>query len=167
MYDRILVPTDGSSTAESAFEHAVELATRYDAEIYALYVVDTDAMSITLGPEQVDRVLTGQFEGMSDLKEKADGALARVAEIAEEHGVECHTEIRGGQPYKKIRDAIEDNEIDAVVMGSHGRGGLKRRIMGSVTERVLRSTTVPVLVIDEKGETEEPDPDAEAEKPAL
>lgn len=154
MYDRILVPTDGSSTAEAAFEHAVELATRYDAEIHALYVVDTDAMSIALGPEQVDRVLNGRFEGMSEIREKAEEAIDRVAAIAEEAGVECHTEIRGGQPHRKIRDAIDDDGIDAVVMGSHGRSGLKRRIMGSVTERVLRSTTVPVLVIDEKGETE-------------
>ena len=154
MYDRILVPTDGSSTAEVAFEHAVELATRYDAEIHALYVVDTDAMSIALGPEQVDRVLNGQFEGMSEIRDKAEEAIDRVAAIAEESGVECHTEIRGGQPHRKIRDAIDDDGIDVVVMGSHGRSGLKRRIMGSVTERVLRSTTVPVLVIDEKGQTE-------------
>jgi len=109
MYDRILVPTDGSSTAEAAFEHAVELATRYDAEIYALYVVDTDAMSIALGPEQVDRVLNGQFEGMSEIREKAEEAIDRVAAIAEEAGVECHTEIRGGQPHRKIRDAIDDD----------------------------------------------------------
>lgn len=166
MYDKILVPTDGSSTAEAAFEHAIELARQYDAEILALYVVDTDAMSITLGPEQVDRVMTGQFEGMGEVKEEAEAALERVEAIADERRVECDTEIRAGTPHKKIGDCIDDSDIDVVVMGSHGRGGLKRRIMGSVTERVLRSTTVPVLVIDEKGETEEED-EKRAEKPAL
>lgn len=166
MYDKILVPTDGSDTAEAAFEHAVELAKRYDAEIHALYVVDTDAMSITLGPEQVDRIMAGQFEGMGDIKQEAEEALDRVKAIAEENDVKCTTDIRGGRPHKKIGDCIDDSDIDAVVMGSHGRGGIKRRIMGSVTERVLRSTTVPVLVVDEKGVTEEDDAE-KVEKPAL
>ena len=160
LYDRILVPTDGSETAETAFEHAIELAKQYDAEIHALYVVDTDAMSITLGPEQVDRVLTGQFDEMEELKEDADDALDSVAEMAEAAGVECVREVRGGQPHKKIKDYVDEADIDVVVMGSHGRGGIKRRIMGSVTERVLRSTTAPVLVIDEKGVDKEEEMEA-------
>jgi len=151
MYDRILVPTDGSETAAAAVEHAVRLATEYDAEIHGLYVVDTNAMSITLGPEQVDRLHQGQFEEMGELNDDANEALQVVADAAEAAGIPVTTVIRGGKPHKKIGDYIEEGGIDAVVMGSRGRSGVKRRIMGSVTERVLRSTTVPVLVIDEKG----------------
>lgn len=151
MYDRILVPTDGSETAEAAVEHAVQLAGAYDAEIHALYVANTEAMSITLGPEQVDRILTGQFAEMDELKAKADRALGTVATAAEQAGVPVTTEIRGGQPHRKIADYVEEGDVDVVVMGSRGRSGVTRRIMGSVAERVLRSTTVPVFVIDEQG----------------
>lgn len=151
MYDRILVPTDGSETAEVAVEHAIKLATEYDAEIHALYVVNTDAISITLGPEQVDRIMTGQFDEMEELNADAEAALQTVVDAAEQAGLQWTTDIRGGKPHKKIADYVEELDIDAVVMGSRGRGGVKRRVMGSVTERVLRSTTVPVLVIDEKG----------------
>lgn len=152
-YERILVPTDGSSTAKAAFRHAIELASQYDAEIHALYVVDTDSMSITLGPEQVDRIRQGHFAGMTEIRDRAENAVEEVAEMAEERGIDCTTDIRGGRPHEKIRDYAEEEGIDLVVIGSAGRGGIKRRILGSVTERVLRCTTVPVFVIDEKGET--------------
>lgn len=148
MYERILVPTDGSDVAELAVEHALELADRYDAELHALYVVDTDAVAYSLGPEQVDRVRQGQFREMSKLREKAETATEHVREKADARGISVTEHHDGGQPHRVIADYAADNGIDLVVMGSHGRSGVKRALLGSVTERTLRSTTVPVLVVD-------------------
>jgi nucleotide-binding universal stress UspA family protein len=148
MYEKILVPTDGSDTAENAVEHALDLADKYDAEVHALYVVDTDSMSLTLGGEQLDRIEQGQFGEMEEVKSKADAATGYVADHAADRGLEAVEHISAGKPHDMIADYAEDHDIDLVVMGSHGRSGVRRAILGSVTERVLRSTEVPVLVVD-------------------
>ena len=151
MYEKILIPTDGSETAEAAIDHAVDLAEQYGAELHGLYVVDKNAVSITLGSEQVDRLETGRFDELPEVKQRAEDALDVVSEKADQSGLAVTGEIRIGQPQRVIRDYIEDEDIDLVVMGSAGRGGIRRQILGSVTERVLRSTDVPVLVVDIKG----------------
>lgn len=156
MYERILIPTDGSDTANVAVDHAVELAATYGAQLHALYVVDIDAVNFGLGTEQVDRIRQGNFGEMTELQEKAEAATGVVASAAAEHDVNVHEEVRVGAPHKVIADYAEDNDIDLVVMGSHGRSGVRRALLGSVTERVLRSTHRPVLVVDERrGEDDE------------
>jgi nucleotide-binding universal stress UspA family protein len=152
MYERILVPTDGSKTSEVAVDHAVDLAEKYGAELHALYVVDIDAVSYGLGTEQVDRIRQGNFGEMDELEDKANEATGFVADAGETAGIDVVEDVRAGQPHRVISDYIDDNDIDLVVMGSHGRSGVKRAILGSVTERVLRSTHLPVLVVDEQGE---------------
>ncbi|MFC6718564.1 universal stress protein [Natrialbaceae archaeon GCM10025810] len=148
MYERILIPTDGSDVAEVAVEHALDLAERYDAEVHALYVVDTDAVAYGLGSEQVDRLRQGNFEGMTELREAAEEATGYVRERADERGLTVIEHTSGGRPHKMIAEYAEDNDVDLVVMGSHGRAGVRRALLGSVTERTLRSTDVPVLVVD-------------------
>ncbi len=152
MYDRILIPTDGSDTAEIAVDHALDLATKYDAEVYTLYVVDTDAMDLSLGTEQVDRLRAGKFGEMTEVRERAEAATGHVAELARERGIEVVEDVTAGRPHAAIADYADDHDIDLVVMGSHGRSGVKRALLGSVTERVLRSTHRPVLVVDEHRE---------------
>jgi nucleotide-binding universal stress UspA family protein len=148
MYEKILVPTDGSETAENAVEHALDLAEKYGAEVHALYVVDVDSMSLSLGAEQVDRLQQGQFDEMEEVKSKAEEATGYVADRARERGLDTVEHIAGGQPHSIVAEYAEDHGIDLVVMGSHGRSGVKRALLGSVTERTLRSTHVPVLVVD-------------------
>ncbi|WP_222919445.1 universal stress protein [Natrinema sp. SYSU A 869] len=150
MYERILVPTDGSETAEQAVEHALDLADQYGAEVHALYVVDTNAMSLSLGGEQLDRIEQGRYDEMDEVKERADRATGYIAEHARERGLETVEHVSAGKPHKLIGEYIEDNDIDLVVMGSHGRSGITRALLGSVAERTLRTTTVPVLVIDSR-----------------
>jgi nucleotide-binding universal stress UspA family protein len=151
MYERILVPTDGSDVAEAAVEQAVELAETYDAELHALYVVDTDAVAYGLGSEQLDRLEQGNFDEMTELRENADEATGYVADIAVDHGVDAVEHHAGGKPHEIIADYAEKNGIDLIVMGSHGRAGVRRVLLGSVTERTLRSTHIPVLVVDYQG----------------
>lgn len=152
MYEKILVPTDGSDTAENAVEHALDIAEKYGAEVHALYVVDVDSMSLSLGAEQVDRLQQGQFDEMEEVKSKAEEATGYVADAARVHGLEAVEHIAGGQPHRVVAEYAEDHDIDLVVMGSHGRSGVKRALLGSVTERTLRSTDVPVLVVDVREE---------------
>jgi len=148
MYERVLVPTDGSDVAEAAVDHALDLAEKYDAEVHALYVVDIDSVNFSLGTEQVDRLKQGRFDEMDELKERADEATGAVADSAAERGVDHVEHVSGGRPHKVIGDYAEDRDSDLIVMGSHGRAGVRRALLGSVTERTLRSTHVPVLVVD-------------------
>ena len=148
MYDRILVPTDGSTVAEVAVDHAVDLAEKYDADVHALFVADVDAITYSLGTEQIDRIHQGNFQGMTDLREDAEAATGSVAERAEARGLHAVEHHAGGRPHVVIADYAADNDIDLIVMGSHGRSGVKRALLGSVTERTLRSTHVPILVVD-------------------
>ncbi|XVH30800.1 universal stress protein [Haloferacaceae archaeon DSL9] len=148
MYERILVPTDGSKVAQVAVDHAVSLAEKYDAEVHALFVADVDAVSYGLGTEQVDRIRQGNFRGMTDLREDAENATGYVKERAAAAGLSTVERHAGGRPHDLIADYAEDNDIDLIVMGSHGRSGVRRALLGSVTERTLRSTNVPILVVD-------------------
>ena len=148
MYERILIPTDGSDVAEAAIDQAIDIASKYDAELHALYVVDTDAVAYGLGTEQVDRLQQGHFGEMTELKEKAESATSYVRELAADHGVDVVEHHAGGQPHQVIAGYAEDHDIDLIVMGSHGRAGVRRALLGSVTERTLRSTHTPVLVVD-------------------
>ncbi|WP_254839135.1 universal stress protein [Natronomonas marina] len=152
MYEKILVPTDGSDVAETAVEHALDLAEKYDAEVHALYVVDIDSMSLTLGGEQLDRIEAGRFDEMEEVREAADRATGYVADRARERGLEVVEHVSSGRPHEKVASYAENNDIDLVVMGSHGRSGVKRALLGSVTERTLRETHVPVLVVDVRGD---------------
>jgi nucleotide-binding universal stress UspA family protein len=152
MYGNILVPTDGSQAAEYAVDQAVDLAEKYDARIHALYVVDVDATSYSLGTEQVDRIRQGRLDDMPEIKAQADDATGYVAAAAKARGVAVTEHVSVGEPARAIRTFVEDSDTDLVVMGSHGRSGLSRVILGSVAEKVLRRTRLPVLVVDIDGD---------------
>jgi nucleotide-binding universal stress UspA family protein len=163
MYERVLVPTDGSDVAQNAVSHALDIAEQYGAEIHTLYVVDTDSMSLSMGAEQVDRLQQGQYEEMDAVRDRAEKATGYVADRAREQGLEAIEHVSGGRPHSMIADYAASNDIDLVVMGSHGRGGIKRTLLGSVAERTLRTTTVPVLVVDIRETETDADPDSESE----
>jgi len=138
MYDDILVPTDGSPAATDAIDHAVDIAKTYGATIHALYVVDASAFSsIEAGSELVIDAL--EEEGQRAVREVTDGAT--------EAGVDADTHVVSGTAYRRILDYTDSEDIDLVVMGTHGRSGVERFLLGSVTERVVRTADVPVLTI--------------------
>lgn len=152
MYERILIPTDGSDVAEVAVEHAVDLANKYDADLHALYVADTEAINLTLGTEQVDRIREGRFGEMPELRDDAEAATGHVSEVAAEVGIDVTEHHSGGVPHKMIVKYAEENDVDLIVMGSHGRTRVGKVVLGSVTAKTLRSTHIPTLVVDYKGE---------------
>ncbi|MFC4359465.1 universal stress protein [Halobium salinum] len=138
MYEHILLPTDGSESAEAAIDHAIDLAVRYDATLHVLYVVDTAAFGDL--PHDTSVVLEG-FE------EVGRAAVERVADRARETGVPVETDLVHGLPRDEIVDYVEAEGIDLVVMGTHGRTGLGRMVLGSTTERVVRRSPVPVVTV--------------------
>ncbi|WP_380675842.1 universal stress protein [Salinigranum sp. GCM10025319] len=140
-YDAILVPTDGSAGSERAVRHAVDLAATYDATLHALYVVDESSAPLTdVGDER------------TTLGERA---VDLVREAATEHDVAFVGDLRRGDPTQEILRYVETAGIDLVVMGTHGRTGIERHLLGSVTERVVRSASVPVVTIGLRGSSDE------------
>ena len=147
MYDNILVPTDGSAASEGAVDHAIELAKQYDATLHALYVVDTGAYSsMEVGSDIV----------IEALQEEGNQAVDRVANRAEDAEVAVETSVRTGIAHRSIVEYVSEEEIDLVVMGTHGRTGVGRFLLGSVAEKVVRTADAPVMTVraDEE-ETEE------------
>lgn len=138
MYDDILVPTDGSEGVQQAIEQAIGLASVTDATIHALYVVDTaDRVPIT----EADRLTIE-----TALEEAGERAVADVADRAGERGVNTETAVRHGVPHEEIVSYAEENGVDLIVMGTHGRSGMDRILLGSVTDNVIRRAEIPVLV---------------------
>jgi nucleotide-binding universal stress UspA family protein len=161
MYERILVPTDGSPETERAVEHAVDLAAAHDATLLGVYVVNT--ASYTTMPME-----TG-WEGVGELlREDGETALERVEELARSAGVRTETHLLDGSPSREIVRFAEDAGVDLVVMGTHGRGGIDRLLLGSVAERVVRSSSAPVLTVrvGEGGAVEPDEALADADTPA-
>jgi nucleotide-binding universal stress UspA family protein len=140
MYDRILVPTDGSDPATAATDHALTIADRFGAAVHAVYVVDTDGIA-----HEAPELGLGALR--SALEEEGEAATGAVRTRAEEHGVDVTTAIVEGVAEDAVVDYAETKGIDLIVMGTHGRHGIDRYLVGSVTERVVRRTAVPTLVV--------------------
>jgi nucleotide-binding universal stress UspA family protein len=136
MYDAILVPTDGSRLADRAATHALDLAAAFDATVHAISVVPP-------GRDDAD----------------ADAAVDAVADRASDRSIPVETAVLDGVPYRAILDYVQDEGVDLVVMGTHGRTGLDRYLLGSVTERVVRAAPVPVLTVGPDDDTAVTDPD--------
>ena len=141
MDDAIVVPTDGSDSARRAVDHAVDLAARSGATVHAVSVVD----ATKLGPFTPSDVALSEIR--SSLQSAATEATEAVARRCGEAGVVCVTAVRVGIPHEAIVAYADDGEASLVVMGTHGRTGLPRAILGSVTERVIRTSDVPVLTV--------------------
>jgi len=138
MYSDILVPTDGSDASTAALDHALSLASQYDARIHALYVVDWEPYGL---------VEEGKSVIVDTLHDEGSAAVARVEEEAETVGVDVRTGVVEGDIHRQILDYATEEGVDLIVMGTHGRRGLDRLLIGSVTERVVRSSPVPVLTV--------------------
>lgn len=139
MYDTILVPTDGSAEVERAVEYAIDLARVHDATIRAVYVANVASYG--------GLPMETAWEGISDtLRGEGRDAVSRVEELAGTVPVE--TAVLEGTPSRVILEEATPETCDLIVMGTHGRGGIDRLLLGSVTERVVRSAQVPVLTVN-------------------
>ncbi|MGM0447627.1 MAG: universal stress protein [Methanobacteriota archaeon] len=148
MYDDILLPVAPGGEANDAIPHAASLAERYDATVHVVSAADTAADTLA-GPQ------SGAFSDRL-----ADAAAERVEAVTAEleaAGVEAVGDVVRGEPLDVIENAIDDG-ADIVVMPSHTRRGIRRLLLGSVTEKVVRVASVPVVTV--------PMADPEAERQA-
>lgn len=166
MYSNILFPTDGSAGANAALANARDLAKTYGSSVDVLYVAETNHEAFGLGGDPKEHA-----PGMIGDPEGGDGGMvgtrmdsAELRSYVKEHGqdvvettasqfgdIETRRVVRSGDPHQVILDYVAENDIDIIVMGTHGRTGLDRYLLGSVTEKVVRLSPVPVLTV-RKGE---------------
>lgn len=140
MYDEVLVPTDGSEASNAAVEHGVGIGEAYEATVHFLYVVDLGTEMSASGIGTIADDLTETLEG------EAEDALDEAQERAGERGVACDRTVLEGIPHEAIIEYGTDNDIVLIVMGSSGRSGLKEHLLGSTTDRVVRTAEMPVLL---------------------
>lgn len=139
-YENILIPVDGSTAATHAANHLVELAASLDATVHVLSVVDNS----TLGPDV--RSTISEKEG----EQAATDAVETVVSEAETRGVtNTVRHIEHGNPVEEILGRVESNDIHAVGMGTTGKRGTDRILLGSVAEKTVRSASVPVMTVAE------------------
>ncbi|OAB80547.1 universal stress protein [Cochleicola gelatinilyticus] len=142
---RILVPTDFSSQAENALKVAVQLAQKHNSEIYLLHSMEIPMhLATTHGGAKPEAIF------FIKLAEKKFNELLEKPYLQE---IEIHEAIGHGEIYNDIGLAVEKSKIDLVVMGSHGANGFKEMFIGSNTEKVVRTSKVPVLVIKNEHKT--------------
>lgn len=146
MYQNILIATDGSKLAESAVSHGVSLAKSTGGKVVALIV--EASFNIFNVPESQMRQLPEAFAKHAEhIKEHAKKALDHVARSAKIADVPCKTiQVEHDQPYQAIIEAANNHGCDLIVMASHGRSGVSAVLLGSVTNKVLTHTKIPVLV---------------------
>jgi nucleotide-binding universal stress UspA family protein len=162
MYDTILYPTDGSAGAEAALAHARDHAQQYGAEVHVLFVADSSLER----SEMVGEERAGTASGMrgEERDHEPSGLIAEDTDpldtveaegkaVVERVGaafgddVSVTTAVRRAAPYSGIIEYAGGIEADLIVMGTHGRRGIDRYLLGSVAEKVVRTSEVPVLTV--------------------
>jgi len=147
---RVIVPLDGSALAETAVQPAVEIAKAAKAEIVFTEVLRLPFFGVGVaGIEYGAGDYAGDF-GIDSQKQEISEYLSGFVKDAEATGLKASANIRTGSPSQQIVDEASESENTIVVMGSHGAGGLKRWVVGSVADKVIRSARRPVLVIPPK-----------------
>ena len=139
--DSILFPTDGSDTAEAVIQRGFELAAQLGATVHLLSVIDSDRTQLFSALADTD------VDIAAELRERATDALDERAAEARARDVDAVTTIRDGVPAEEIVDYADTEGIDLIVMGTAGRGGFERFIVGSVTDNVVRTATAPVMTM--------------------
>lgn len=138
MYESILIPFDGSKEARKGAEEGIELAAALGATVHALYVIDIP------GAPRTVYLSSDEDELRDEYKQYGEEVTGEICEMAEAAGVECVTAIRTGKPSEDIVEYAEEEGIDAIVLGSAYQGKF-RAILGSTSDKVVRTSTVPVI----------------------
>ncbi|WP_018466535.1 universal stress protein [Calidithermus timidus] len=142
MFKRILIPTDATEFGRNALEQGLEVARLMGSEVTILYALENPyglapAYSAE-PPEQIERAL-------ERYRRESEKALAQIKEIAAAQGVSARAVLVEDSPVSAILEAAKEHDL--VVMATHGRKGIERVLMGSVTDKVLHNCSTPVLVL--------------------
>ena len=140
MYKHILIPLDGSELAEQALNHAIALASHFQAELVLLKVVEPFAHARGMSRADLEQIRQQSHSW-------ADEYLERLAAYVQQQGLMVQKVTVDGRPHTAIAEYAETNQVDLIVMSTRGQSGLSRWLMGSVADRVVRGATVPVLLV--------------------
>jgi len=142
LFSRLLIPVDGSKSSLKAARFALRLALRDNCEVVAVHVIDE---------ENVDDLARYADRPVEEIRERmlscGERYIEEVRELARRQGVRLVTEIRVGVPHRALLALVTEFDADLIVMGTVGRKGPRRVLIGSVTERVIEQSPVPVLVV--------------------
>ena len=144
MHTRIILPLDGSATSEAALPAAIEQAKAFKIPVHILRVVDTQVLEQASGSAAAfNYSMIGEMfeEESNDAKSYVEDMVKRL----KAEGIEATYDVRVGPVASTILDVVKEG--DMIVMGSHGRSGLKRWVVGSIAEDVIRKSDVPVLLV--------------------
>lgn len=146
MFKHILVPVDGSAASNQCLEKAIALAQAFKSAVTLVSVIDLYAfagMGIDAG--------YGQVEYLNAASEEANKAVASAQQLFADNGIAAASSVIEGQVvYQNILDAAQAAHADLIVMGSHGRKGLEKLVLGSVAAQVLSHTRLPVMIVREQ-----------------
>lgn len=137
---KILIPTDGSDYSVRAAEYGLSIAKMLGAEIVVVYVIDTIVLS------QIDRETENEIVEQ-ELKQDGERYINYIINLAKNLDVKTTSLLAKGRPFEQIVHLAKDLEADLIVMGTYGRRGAERILIGSVAERVIEYSICPVLVV--------------------
>lgn len=139
---RILAPTDFSELSKQGLTSALELAETFGAKLLLLHVVEPPTYPVEgIMPSQLGTTM------LDDLERQASRDLAQMLSETHDSKVEVTRRVVAGIPYRKIVEVAEEEKSDLIVMTTHGRTGFSHLVMGSVTEKIVRTAPCPVLTI--------------------
>lgn len=141
MYKTILVPVDGSEPSNKGLAEAVRLARALGAAVHLVHVIDAFVLDPSDAPQLYDEAVIGA------LREDARRRLRSAQDYVKSQGVPCTAEMVGGRIAESIIQQVRQSGADMIVMGSHGRRGVRRMLLGSDAEIVLRNSPVPVMLV--------------------
>jgi len=139
MFERILLPTDGADSMDAVVRTAADIADRRDATVHVVYVVD-DRAFLTLDDEMQDRVV-------AELNGEGEAATERAATRLREAGIDVTTAIRQGDPAEEILSCVDAADADLIAMGTR-RGDYANNMVGSVSQKVVARSPIPVLTVN-------------------
>jgi len=138
----ILVPTDFSELSKVALPYAVDLAKKYGAKIVIFHVFDEELLS------PIFFEAGGKAEEyFNRLRNDFDSAVEQFLDGIDTGDLEIESHLANGSPFVEILRYVKENGVDLVVMGTHGRSGVAHAFLGSVTEKVMRKSPAPVMIV--------------------
>lgn len=140
-FQRILLATDFSETSRYAVEYAILLAKTFGAALHVLHVMESEILAM---PDGVTYLPPDYFE---ELEKQSADRLEKVIDSEERKRLTVSLILRKGSPFLEIIRYARDQQMDLIVLGTHGRGALAHVLLGSVAEKVVRKSTCPVLTI--------------------
>ncbi|HEY7269383.1 MAG TPA: universal stress protein [Dehalococcoidia bacterium] len=153
MFETIVLPLDGSDVAEQAFVHARGLAKELGATLVMVQAIDSLAQRMSQPPALIDAPAASAMtveimqEAQDAEKESAEKYLAAHRDALIADGIKAEAYVGEGPPVEVIMKLAQDKRAGMIVMCTHGRGGLGRLVFGSVADAVLKSSTIPILLI--------------------